>query len=98
MKVQPIVAWVDSPAEFTLCPEELEAIFQVPISLFYDKTAITMHSFEMNNHLVEMPAFRFQEFTIWGLTAAMIVSTLNQVNEEQIKQPEIKFKAIEKSE
>jgi 8-oxo-dGTP pyrophosphatase MutT (NUDIX family) len=93
VKVQPLVGLVDSALDFRPCSEELDAVFKVPVALFYDKSASIMHSFEMNGSFVEMPAFKFQEFTIWGLTAAMIVKILNQVNDEQIQQPQIRFKA-----
>jgi len=93
VKVQPIIGLVDAALEFAPCSTELDAVFKVPVSVFYDDSAKIMHSFEMNGSIVEMPAFKFQEFTIWGLTAAMIVKILNQVNEEQIVQPEIRFRA-----
>lgn len=94
VKVQPVVGLVDASLNFLPCSDELDAVFKVPVSLFYDKSAMITHTFEMNESIVEMPAFKFQEFTIWGLTAAMIVKILNQVNEEQIEQPQIRFRAL----
>src|SRR5690606_37863607 len=82
VKVQPLVGLVDASLNFRPCSDELDAVFKVPVSLFYDKSAMITHCFQMNESIVEMPAFKFQEFTIWGLTAAMIVKILNQVNDE----------------
>jgi len=97
VKVQPLVGLIDTSLDLKPCSEELDAVFKVPVSVFYDKSSATMHGFQMNGNLVEMPAFKFQEFTIWGLTAAMIVKILNQVNDEQIEQPQIRFRAKESS-
>jgi 8-oxo-dGTP pyrophosphatase MutT (NUDIX family) len=94
VKVQPLVGLVDASLEFEPKTEELDSVFKVPVSLFYEPSAKITHSFEMNNSLVEMPAFKFQDYTIWGLTAAMIVKILNEVNDEQIEQPQIRFKAL----
>ena len=96
VKVQPIVGLVDSTLDFRPCSIELDAVFKVPVSVFYDPSALITHRFEMNDNLVEMPAFKFQEFTIWGLTAAMIVNILNQVNDEKIEQPQIRFSPLKK--
>lgn len=96
VRVQPIVGLVDASLDFSPKSYELDAVFKVPVSLFYEPSALIMHRFEMNQSLVEMPAFKFQDFTIWGLTAAMIVKILNQVNEEQIVQPDIRFTSIKK--
>ncbi len=93
VRVQPIVGVIDSALEFEPRTGELDAVFRVPVSFFYDEKSRTTHQFEMNDSLVEMPAFQFEEFTIWGLTAAMIVKILNEVNEEQIEQPQIRFRA-----
>lgn len=97
VKVQPLVGVIDSSLKLMPCSYELDAVFKVPVSLFYDKSAMITHRFEMNESIVEMPAFKFQEFTIWGLTAAMIVKILNQVNDEQIEQPQIRFRAMKKN-
>jgi len=94
VKVQPIIGLVDAALDFSPTSVELDSVFKVPVSLFYDDAAKVIHRFEMNNSLVEMPAFRFKDYTIWGLTAAMIVKILNQVNEEQIQQPEIRFRSL----
>lgn len=94
VKVQPIIGLVDAALDFKPRTNELDSVFKVPVSLFYDPSAKITHRFEMNNSLVEMPAFRFEDYTIWGLTLAMIVKILNHVNDEQIKQPEIRFRAL----
>jgi 8-oxo-dGTP pyrophosphatase MutT (NUDIX family) len=96
VKVQPIVGLIEPSLDLKPCSEELDAVFKVPVSLFYDKSALTMHRFEMGGNRVEMPAFQYGDFTIWGLTAAMIVNILNQVNDEQIVQPEIRFSPLHK--
>lgn len=96
VKVQPIIGLVDRGLVLKPCSAELDAVFKVPVSVFYDRSALTTHSFTMNDNLVEMTAFKFQEFTIWGLTAAMIVSILNAVNDEQIEQPQIRFRSLNK--
>jgi len=96
VKVQPIIGLVDADLDLRPCSVELDAVFKVPVSVFYDPKALITHSFEMNDNRVEMPAFKFREFTIWGLTAAMIVNILNQVNDEKIEQPQIRFKPLNK--
>jgi len=89
--VQPIIGLIDETLSFQPCSEELDAVFKAPVSLFYDKKAMTSHRFVMQDNHFEMSAFTYQGFTIWGITAMIIINILNQVSEKKIEEPEIRL-------
>ncbi len=71
-RVTPVVAWVDSPVNFSLDPFEVESIFEIPIN----------HVLELSNYklesLSEDPVTRYfyrlrhDNYNIWGATAGML--------------------------
>ena len=71
--VTPIVGI--TPADVTLVanPEELDAIFKVPLRFFLESEPHDY--FERGNFSI--PSFHYDGFRIWGLTAMMITEMLN---------------------
>ena len=77
--VTPIVGWVESVPELVANPDELDAVFTVPLEFFVEDQRVRTDIYTASGITHWSPAWRFQEFEIWGLTARMIVNLLNQV-------------------
>jgi hypothetical protein len=57
--------------------EEIEACFRVPISFLLEDKRHRNDHIKKNGESFFMPAYRFESFIIWGLTAMMTVDFLN---------------------
>lgn len=77
MKVTPYVALVPEALEYRLCKEELDAVFTVPIDwLLEDPRSHTDVIQLTDTSKLYVPSYSYQEFTIWGLSAMMLVEFL----------------------
>lgn len=79
MKVTPFVGIVPSDIELIPNPGELDAIFRVPISFFLADQRIRTDLYQFGDREFWAPAYHFDGFEIWGFTAKVLVSLLNQV-------------------
>jgi len=70
--VTPVLAVIPPGLQHTANPGELDAVFEVPLSLFREKPA---KYFERGN--IRIPSYDYDEFHIWGLTAMMIAEMMN---------------------
>ena len=57
--------------------EEIEACFRVPISFLLEDKRYRNDNINKNGESFFMPAYKFESFIIWGLTAMMTVDFLN---------------------
>lgn len=94
VSVQPYVGIISDDLLFQPESIELDSVFKAPVSLFYDERSVIMHGFQMEKMWIEVPGFKFGQYTIWGLTASMIVSILNKVSEQKIVLPDIIYKPL----
>ena len=77
VSVTPYVGIVPDDVSLNNESDEIEACFRVPISyLLQDKRYRNDH-IERNGESFYMPAYKFDSFIIWGLTAMMTVDFLN---------------------
>tara|TARA_Y100001970_G_C13717874_1_gene595118 strand:+ start:29 stop:607 length:579 start_codon:yes stop_codon:yes gene_type:complete len=77
VSVTPYVGIVPADISLNNESEEIEACFRVPINyLLHDKRYRNDH-IERNGESFFMPAYKFDSFIIWGLTAMMTVDFLN---------------------
>ncbi len=77
VSVTPYVGIVPPDIKLNNDSEEIEACFRVPISfLLQDKRHRNDH-IKKNGESFFMPAYKFESFIIWGLTAMMTVDFLN---------------------
>lgn len=58
-------------------PEELDAVFDAPLAFFADPAALAFDSFEYGGLRRLVPRYEYGEFTIWGITAAILVRLVN---------------------
>jgi 8-oxo-dGTP pyrophosphatase MutT (NUDIX family) len=70
--VTPIIGLLPANLTFTADHNEVEEIFEVPLSYFLDQA--NHHSVEIMRHqqIYRMNFMPFQEYPIWGATAAML--------------------------
>ena len=77
IKVTPWVGVVAPDVALTANPQELDAIFRVPLAFFRDTPMQSDHVVRWMGNEFVMPTWRYGEHMIWGLTAYIIVDLIN---------------------
>ncbi len=77
VNVVPFVGVVPTNAKLTPNEGELDAIFEVPLAFFLDDPRIRTDVFQRTIGHTWSPAYQFDEYEIWGFTARVLVSFLN---------------------
>ena len=77
VSVTPYVGIVPPDIKLNNDSEEIEACFRVPISFLLEDKRHRNDHIEKNGESFFMPAYKFESFIIWGLTAMMTVDFLN---------------------
>ncbi len=79
LEVLPVVGFVPEGVTTRANPEEIEVIFQAPLNFFMDNPP-QCHDFvtRQGQHL-KVPAWHFEGYEIWGLTALMIDDLLKHL-------------------
>ncbi len=84
IKVTPFVGIVPEDVVLTPNPGELDVVFRVPVSFFLADQRIRTDLYRRPELEFWAPAYDFEGFEIWGLTAGILVSFFNQVFEAGI--------------
>lgn len=77
LNVTPYVAIVDDEAQLTPNLQELDSIFKVPLTFFMDGSNVRSKAIDYKGQRVVIPAYHYDGYMIWGLTAFMIVDLVN---------------------
>ena len=77
LEVTPVVGIVDRGAKLTANTDELDRIFQVPLSFFLNRNNLSIDHWQMQNRNFQMPCYWYGEYRIWGLTALILAEFLN---------------------
>lgn len=77
IRVTPWVGLVPPDVALTANPQELDAIFRVPLAFFRDTPMQADHVIRWQGGEFVMPTWRYEGQIIWGLTAYIIVDLLN---------------------
>lgn len=77
IRVTPWVGLVPPDVPLIANPQELDAIFQVPIAFFRETPMQADHVIRWQGGEYVMPTWRYDGHMIWGLTAYIIVDLLN---------------------
>tara|TARA_Y100000748_G_scaffold109251_1_gene91485 strand:- start:917 stop:1495 length:579 start_codon:yes stop_codon:yes gene_type:complete len=77
VSVTPYVGIVPPDIKLNNDSEEIEAYFRVPISFLLEDKRYRNDHIKKNGESFFMPAYKFESFIIWGLTAMMTVDFLN---------------------
>jgi 8-oxo-dGTP pyrophosphatase MutT (NUDIX family) len=72
--VTPVVGFVRGPFVPRPDPNEVSAVFDVPLDYLLDEANVRVEYRERFNSRFRMYEFRFGGFRIWGATAAMLMS------------------------
>ena len=78
-KVYPYVGLIDTETTYYANPDELSAVFSVPIAFLLNNRPKRLDMYKENNRPVYMPCWQFGEFQIWGLTAGILVDFLHNI-------------------
>ncbi|PCJ12112.1 MAG: CoA pyrophosphatase [Gammaproteobacteria bacterium] len=78
LNVTPYVAIVDDSAPLIPNLQELDSIFKVPLSFLMDGDNVRSKSIDYKGQKVVIPAYHYDGYVIWGLTAFMIVDLVNR--------------------
>ncbi|PCI48656.1 MAG: CoA pyrophosphatase [Moraxellaceae bacterium] len=93
LNVTPYVAIVDDNAKLTPNYQELDSIFKVPLSFLIDGANVRSKTIDYKGQRVVIPAYHYDGYVIWGLTAFMIVDLVNRAFNADItfnlSQPEL---------
>ena len=74
--VKPFVALLSPEAEMVLAPDEVEAIFSVPLKELMSPDSLRTEVWEREGRRIEVPLFAVGGHEIWGATAAMTANLL----------------------
>ncbi|MES2826020.1 MAG: CoA pyrophosphatase [Pseudomonadota bacterium] len=74
--VTPFVAFIPAGYGFAPNPAELDSLFMVPLEQFMAGLQIRTDIFEHNDQQSQMPAYAYQDYEIWGFTAAVTADLL----------------------
>jgi 8-oxo-dGTP pyrophosphatase MutT (NUDIX family) len=72
--VTPIVGWTEPPLEFRPDPQEVEAVFEVPLAFLLDANNHRHESALFKGRMRKYWAVPYGERFIWGATAGMLVT------------------------
>ena len=73
----PYVGIVPNDIELNDSSDEIEACFKVPVSFLLQDNRFRNDEITRNGELFYMPAYKYDSYIIWGLTAMMTVDFLN---------------------
>lgn len=77
--VTPFAGLVDAAITPVASPDEIDAIFHVPLSYFFEQAPQRIDRIERNGVRYHMPAWFWQEHEIWGLTALILAEFCGRV-------------------
>ncbi len=74
--VTPFVAYIPADYGFEPNPAELDSLFTIPLEQFMVGLQIRTDIFEHNDQQFHRPAYAYQDYEIWGFTAAVTADLL----------------------
>ena len=76
-RVTPVVGLVEGDLDLTPSPDEVDAVFELPMSVLLDPDAPQRQSMVINGITREFWVWPHPQFHIWGATAAMLMMLSN---------------------
>lgn len=87
LNVMPYVGIIDTNLHLQPTSDELDSVFKVPLQYFMDQRNVTPFLYKFNDTELSFPSFVYEGYTIWGLTAYIIVDMINSVYDAAIELP-----------
>jgi len=84
LQVTPWVGVIDPAVDLRPNPGELDAVFRVPVSFFLEQGHYRTHQIRSNGRVHEVPAWQYDDYIIWGLTAYVLTELMNTVYDADI--------------
>lgn len=75
--VTPFAARIDSSEGLVASPDELDALFWVPLDFFHADERLRTDIFTLEGQTFWSPVYQFEGYEIWGFTARLMVEFLN---------------------
>ncbi|HKI74033.1 MAG TPA: CoA pyrophosphatase [Pseudomonadales bacterium] len=76
--VTPFVGLVEDPVDLTPNPDELEAVFSVPIDYLMEDPRTQTDIIDRHGERREVPVYHYDGYRIWGLTAMILQEFLSE--------------------
>jgi 8-oxo-dGTP pyrophosphatase MutT (NUDIX family) len=76
-RITPIVAFLSTVPSFSINAAEVTEVFHVPLSFFLDIRNERVEQFDRFRTITNVFYYRYGQFEIWGATAAILRSFLN---------------------
>jgi 8-oxo-dGTP pyrophosphatase MutT (NUDIX family) len=77
IQVTPCVGRLRESAPLRANPGELDAVFQAPVEFFAESGHLAFDRFDYGGTERLVPRYEYLEYTIWGITAAILVRLVN---------------------
>jgi 8-oxo-dGTP pyrophosphatase MutT (NUDIX family) len=77
IEVIPCVALLKQSTNFCPNPDEIDQVFEVPLAFFAQRENLHFDEYDYGGRLRRVPRYQWQAFTIWGITAAILVQLAN---------------------
>ncbi|MBL4868289.1 MAG: CoA pyrophosphatase [Pseudomonadales bacterium] len=84
LNVTPYVGILPKDLKLKTNPDELSCAFTVPLRFFAETTPSVIKTVPLNGVNYKVPSYQYNEFTIWGLTAVVLVELVNLVFDADI--------------
>jgi 8-oxo-dGTP pyrophosphatase MutT (NUDIX family) len=75
--VTPIVGVVSPDIVYRPNPDEIASTFEVPLNYFHEAAPIRIDEIDRHGEFHRVPAFYYDGYEIWGLTAMIVVEFLS---------------------
>ncbi len=87
LNVAPFVGLIDENLLLQPTSDELDRVFKVPLRYFMEQNNVTPYLYVYQGAELSFPSFVYEGYTIWGLTAYIIVDMINSVYDAGIELP-----------
>ncbi|MCA0894371.1 NUDIX hydrolase [Microbulbifer agarilyticus] len=99
VEVTPWLGIVPADASLTPNPGELDAIFRVPLSWFFDDPRIRTDRITIDKRRIYLPAYNYEGYEIWGFTAGVLTEFLVRVLDAPIgRRDDVPVRALSENE
>jgi 8-oxo-dGTP pyrophosphatase MutT (NUDIX family) len=79
VKVSPVVGLIQPAARLVPNPDELDAVFKVPLDFFLQDKRLRTDVGTVGDHKVMVPAWEYDGYEIWGVTAVILTQLMNNI-------------------
>jgi len=78
MRVRSYVGLIPANLPLKANPDELDAVFDVPVKYFLDQSNLTVDHFTGPDYSLNMPCYIYQGYRIWGFSLVVLADFLNR--------------------